>query len=66
MSGAPSNNRNNFTEEQMKRIQPILEKHDLFKKVFPISKFVKVDKTIPGCPVIEEMFLKEIDKIVKK
>ena len=66
ISGSPSNNRNFFNEEQINRIKPILEKHDLFLKVFPVSKFVKVDKEINGCPVLEQPFIETIENYFKE
>ncbi len=66
ISGAPSNHRNFFTEEQLKRIDPILKRNDLFLKVFPISKFVKVDKEINGCPMIDNIFIETLEEYFKE
>jgi len=62
ISGSPSNHRNFFDKKRLKEIRPILNKFDLFEKVEPIKKFVKVDGEVPGCPMNEDAFIKAMEK----
>ena len=62
ISGMPAALRNNFDEKKMKEIRPILQKFGHLPKVEPITKFIKVDSQVPGCPMGDKLFLKELDK----
>lgn len=62
VTGFPSAQRNNFTKEQMERIQPFLKLHRLNEKVEPVKKFVTVDAEVPGCPMDEKTFLAILDR----
>jgi len=62
ISGMPAGLRNNFDENKMKEIQPILQKFGHLPTVEPVAKFIKVDSQVPGCPMIDKLFLKELDK----
>lgn len=63
--GSPSNQRNFFNRENLDEIKPILEKFKYKEKVLKLSDIVKVDESIPGCPMNEELFLKLMEKYLK-
>lgn len=58
VTGSPSNQRNFFNQENFQEIKPILDKFKYKEKVLKASDVVKVDESVPGCPMNEEMFLK--------
>lgn len=60
--GSPSNQRNFFNSALLEEIKPILEKFKYKEKVLKVSDIVKVDESIPGCPMNEEIFLKIMNK----
>lgn len=60
--GSPSNQRNFFNQSLLEEIKPILEKFKYKEKVFKVSDIVKIDESIPGCPMNEEVFLKIMEK----
>lgn len=62
IDGSPSNHRNFFDEQTTKEILPILNKFPYRKKVSPLHEIIKVDETVPGCPIVEESFLNILNK----
>lgn len=60
VNGYPSNQRNKFSPEKKKAIQPLIEKMHQIKRISPIKSFVKVDDEISGCPVEEELLIKKM------
>ena len=60
--GSPSNQRNFFNRTQFEEINPILERFKYKEKVLKLSDIVKVDESVPGCPMNEEVFLQIMDK----
>ncbi len=60
--GHPSNQRNFFNEGQMAEIKPILEKFRYKDKVLKVADVVKVDESVPGCPMNEQIFLQVFNK----
>lgn len=64
VTGAPSNQRNFFNEMQKKEIRDVLDKFKYKEKVMKLSEVVKVDITVPGCPMNEQIFLEIMDKIL--
>ena len=62
ITGMPAALRNNFDEKKMKEILPILQKFGHLPKVEPVTKFIKVDSQVPGCPMIDNLFLQALDK----
>ena len=66
VQGMPAGQRNNFSEEQKKRIQFLLDRFAALPKVLKVSDVVKVDAEVPGCPMDEKIFLKVINEIIKK
>jgi len=57
ISGSPSNHRNFFAQAERKEIAPVLKKFSYLDKVYPLSRFVKVDAQVPGCPVDDSAFI---------
>ena len=60
--GSPSNQRNFFNRTQFEEINPILERFKYKEKVLKLSDIVKVDESVPGCPMNEGVFLQIMDK----
>ncbi len=60
-NGYPSNQRNKFPADQKRDIQPLLVKFRQFKTIEPLSKYVKVDDVINGCPVDEKEVIKKME-----
>lgn len=57
VTGSPSAQRNFFNESQKKEIQEILDKFKYKEKVLRLADIVKVDASVPGCPMNEQLFL---------
>ena len=66
VTGAPSNQRNFFKENQTVEIKEILAKFKYKEKVLKLSDVVKVDVVIPGCPMNEQIFLDLMNKVLKQ
>lgn len=66
VTGMPSAQRNSFSKEQMEHIRPFLKLHRLNEKVEPLSKFIRVDAEVPGCPMDEKTFLSIMDKYLQE
>lgn len=64
VTGSPSNQRNFFNATQTLEIQEILNKFKYKEKVLKLSDVVKVDVTVPGCPMNENVFLEIMDKFL--
>lgn len=64
-NGWPSNQRNNFSEEQKEKLKDFIKKYKQLKTIEPINKYIKVDDVIQGCPVKREDVIKKIDSIIK-
>ena len=62
VNAMPSGWRNTFDEETKKEIQFIVERFSHLPRVEPLSKYVKVDESIPGCPMDEKKFLEVMEK----
>ncbi len=60
--GSPSNQRNFFNRDQQDEIDEILKRFKYKEKVLKLSDIVKVDETVPGCPMIEQVFLNILTK----
>ena len=63
--GYPSAQRNDFPEHIKVKIQPFLKKWDLYEKVLRLDEIVKVDDKVDGCPMVEQIFLRVLDKYLK-
>lgn len=64
VTGAPSNQRNFFSEENISEIKHILETFKYKEKVLKVSDVVKVDDVVPGCPMNETIFLQIMNKYI--
>ena len=62
VNAMPSGWRNTFDEETKKEIQFIVERFSHLPRVEPLSKYVQVDESIPGCPMDEKKFLEVMEK----
>lgn len=62
MTALPSGQRNNFNINQLKEIEPHLEKYKFLPKALALKEAVKVDDEISGCPIDEAGFIKVFEK----
>lgn len=62
----PSGQRNQFDENCKNAMQYLLDRYGYEKEVLPLDKVVQVDDKIPGCPMVEAIFLKTVDKYLKE
>jgi len=60
--GMPSAQRNNFDEATRREIMLVAERFGHLEKVHPVKDIVKVDYTVPGCPMDERLFLDVLGK----
>jgi coenzyme F420-reducing hydrogenase gamma subunit len=65
-NGSPSNQRNFFSEDMKKEIRFVLDEFGYRNKVSALNEIVKVDDTVPGCPMEEEKFLEVLNKYLKE
>jgi coenzyme F420-reducing hydrogenase gamma subunit len=61
-NGYPSNQRNKFDDEKKRSIQPLIVRFRQFRTIEPLSKYVKVDDVINGCPVDEKEVIKKMEE----
>lgn len=66
ITGKPSSQRNEFSEEQNAEIADILDRFRYAKKVRVLSDIVAVDDVVPGCPMIESVFLEKLNGLLKE
>jgi len=62
VTGQPSGQRNTFDRETLAQIEDFLKKHKLRKKVAPVSKYVKVDDSLAGCPMVPGQFVDLVNR----
>jgi len=62
-TGLPSAQRNTFDESTRREIMIIVERFGHLDKVHTVKDIVKVDYSVPGCPMDEKMFLDTLDKL---
>lgn len=62
VNAMPSGWRNTFDEKTKQEIQYLVERFSHLPRVEPLSKFIKVDEIVPGCPMDEKKFLEIMDK----
>jgi coenzyme F420-reducing hydrogenase gamma subunit len=62
----PSSQRNLFDEDTKKSIQYLIDRYGYENEVLPISKIIKIDDQVAGCPMVEANFLKIVDKYLKE
>jgi len=66
VTGGPSAQRNKFSPALQGEIESSVKKFKLGKKVKKLSDIVQVDDEVPGCPMVENLFLKAVDKYLKE
>jgi coenzyme F420-reducing hydrogenase gamma subunit len=66
ITGAPSNHRNFFNKETLEAIKPFLQQFEHREKVSPLHEIIKVDDTVPGCPIVPEKFVEVMEKYLKQ
>lgn len=65
VSGYPSDQRNKFSREKLKKISADLKRFKQIDKVSPLKRFVKVDDFIDGCPVTEKEVIDKVEEYLK-
>ena len=66
ITGLPSGQRNNFTEEQKASIDFLVTRFGALPSVKKVSDVVKVDVEIPGCPMSPTVFLEKVNGLVQE
>jgi thioredoxin reductase (NADPH) len=66
VTGMPSGQRNEFDEERKREIAPIVEMFKYNPNVKKLSDVIKVDDSVPGCPMSEAGFIAAVDKYAKE
>lgn len=66
LTGMPAGLRNNFDTEKKKEIEQILKKFEYLESVEPVSKFIRVDFRVPGCPMDGSLFVKELSSFIEQ
>ncbi|MEM3364240.1 MAG: hypothetical protein QXS93_01890 [Candidatus Micrarchaeia archaeon] len=61
-TGMPSAQRNFFDDRTKAEIRPRIEKFGLLNEVLPVTKLVKVDDMVMGCPMDEKSFIRVLNK----
>lgn len=64
--GMPSGQRNTFTAAQRQEIQYLIDRFKALPKVLKVSDVVKVDASVPGCPMDPKLFMQAVDTLVKE
>lgn len=65
-TGIPSGQRNAFNEEDKQAIQYLCDRYGYEAEVLPVKGIIKVDDEVPGCPMVEPIFLKVVEKYLKE
>lgn len=65
-TGLPSSQRNQFDDDTKQSIQYLLDRYGYEKEVLPLEKIVQVDDKVPGCPMVEPLFLSVMQKYLKE
>lgn len=65
-TGMPSGQRNDFDEERKKEIENLLIRFQYAENVRKIADIVKVDAQVPGCPMVEQIFLQIMNNYLKE
>lgn len=63
VTGAPSNQRNNFKPELKKKIEKQIKQLHQLKTIEPLKKYVKVDLELNGCPVSTMQLEKAMEEL---
>jgi coenzyme F420-reducing hydrogenase gamma subunit len=62
----PSGQRNLFDQDTKNAMQYLLDRYSYENEVLPLEKVVQVDDKVPGCPMVEAVFLKTLEKYLKE
>lgn len=65
VDGMPAAQRNTFDKRTMKEIEVVLARFKHREKVVPVKDVIKVDDSVPGCPMQEPVFLDVLAKYLK-
>jgi NAD(P)H-flavin reductase len=65
-NGMPSAQRNAFDPKRKHEIEFIIKRFHLTKKVYKLADVVKVDDSVPGCPMNEQAFLNMLENCLKE
>ncbi len=66
VDGMPSAQRNDFDEKKKSEIRFLVERFSMADKVLAVKDVVKVDESVPGCPMIESKFIEVLSKYLKE
>lgn len=66
ISGAPNNWRNYFDEKTIDEIKPVMRRFSHREKVVGIGAVVKVDATVPGCPILHSKFISVMETYMRE
>ncbi|MEM5778388.1 MAG: hypothetical protein QXK49_02040 [Candidatus Aenigmatarchaeota archaeon] len=66
VNGSPSNQRNFFSQDTKNEIKMILDNFGHKDKVSALNEIIKVDFSVPGCPMDENVFLDVLNKCLKE
>ena len=64
--GRPSSQRNDFDAKGKQEINFLLKRFDHLDKVLPVKDAVKVDDSIPGCPISPDKLREALEKYIKE
>jgi coenzyme F420-reducing hydrogenase gamma subunit len=64
--GMPSGQRDTFTKEQSAEIQFLIDRFKALPRVLKVSDVVKVDDSVPGCPMEPKIFLAKVQGLVQE
>lgn len=64
VTGMPAGQRNQFDKKTREGIQFILDRFGHLDKVYAVGEVVKVDDTIPGCPIDPDKLNEAIDRYI--
>ena len=66
VTGQPGGQRNQFNQDTKKEIQLVLDRFDFLDKTYAVSEVVKVDDSIPGCPISSDKLNDAINRYLKE
>ena len=66
LNGLPSAQRNNFSDALKKEIKPLVEKLGQLERMKAPTEIIKVEETVPGCPMLENKFVEVMEKYIRQ
>jgi len=66
VTGQPAGQRNNFDPQQLQEIKPVLEKFNFSPQARKLTDIIKIDYSIPGCPMDEQKFIDLTNKLINE